>query len=271
MFRTRAVLTQPRTIAIAVFVVLAALLTAALLVEPRSGADTRMVADPATGTSAQTFESLVDPATQNRLAAPSSGSDSAASESDGGAELGAPTDSIVERSVDSSSDSSADSSTPGIEARIVRNASVALRLKDGTFEQGWSDTQAIAGAFSGYVVSASRSGVGDGPRSGTIVMRVPAERFDRAVERVRELAGTKVERLDVASEDVTQEFVDVRSRLKHDRAVEGRLLALLAQTKGVGEVLAVQARLDQVQEQIEISQGRMQYLEKMTSMSTIEV
>jgi hypothetical protein len=80
-----------------------------------------------------------------------------------------------------------------------------------------------------------------------------------------------VRRLDVTSQDVTQEFVDVRSRLRHDRAVEARLLALLAQTKGVSEVLAVQTRLDQVQEQIELSKGRLGYLEKMTSMSTIEV
>ena len=160
---------------------------------------------------------------------------------------------------------------PELDARIIRSGSIELRVKRAGFEDAWGDAQAVAAAHGGYVIGASRSGAGDGPRAGTISMRIPTGRFDAAVDRVREVSGAKVRRLDVTSQDVTQEFVDVRSRLRHDRAVEARLLALLAQTRGVSEVLAVSSRLDQVQEQIELSKGRLGYLEKMTSMSTIEV
>ncbi len=160
---------------------------------------------------------------------------------------------------------------PELDARIIRSGNIELRVKRSGFEDTWGDVQAVAAANGGYVIAASRSGAGDGPRSGTISMRIPTKRFDAAVDRIREVSGAKVRRLDIASQDVTQEFVDVRSRLRHDRAVEARLLALLAQTRGVSEVLAVQARLDQVQEQIELSKGRLDYLEKMTSMSTVQV
>ena len=160
---------------------------------------------------------------------------------------------------------------PSIDAKIVRTASMELRTKRGGFEDAWSDTTAVAGLFGGTVLSASRSGSGDGPRTGTITLRIPSDRFDKAVERLRDTPRTSVRRLDIASQDVTQEYVDVRSRLRHDRAVEGRLLALLAQTEGVGEVLAVQSRLDQVQEQIEISTGRLGYLATMTATSTVDV
>lgn len=160
---------------------------------------------------------------------------------------------------------------PELDARIVRTGSIELRVKRTRFEGAWGDVQAVAAAHGGYVIAASRSGADDGPRAGSISMRIPTKRFDAAVDRLREVSGAKVRRLDVTSQDVTQEFVDVRSRLRHDRAVEARLLALLAQTKGVSEVLAVQSRLDQVQEQIELSKGRLDYLEKMTSMSTVEV
>lgn len=157
------------------------------------------------------------------------------------------------------------------DARVIRNAAVQLRLRRGSFEGAWRDAHAVAGGFGGYVVAASRSGSAEGARSGTITMRVPGGRFDDAVDRLRGLERAKVDRLEVTSQDVTQELVDTGSRLRHDRAVEERLLALLAQTDGVSEVLAVQARLDQVQEQIEVSRGRLQYLEKLTSMGTIEV
>lgn len=160
---------------------------------------------------------------------------------------------------------------PELDARIIRSGHIELRVKRSGFEDAWGDAQSVASAFGGYVIAASRSGAGNGARAGTISMRIPTRRFDAAVDRLREVSGAKVRRLDVSSQDVTQEFVDVRSRLRHDRAIEGRLLALLAQTKGVSEVLAVQSRLDQVQEQIELSTGRLQYLEKMTSMSTVEV
>ena len=160
---------------------------------------------------------------------------------------------------------------PAIDARIVRTGSIELRVRRGSFEDVWSDAQAVARANGGYVQAASRSGADRGPRSGSITLRVPSAKFDAAVDRLRGLDRTKVERLDIASQDVTQEFVDVKSRLRHDRAVEARLLALLADTDGVSEVLAVQARLDQMQEQIELSKGRLDYLDAMTTTSTIEL
>jgi hypothetical protein len=160
---------------------------------------------------------------------------------------------------------------PSIDAKIVRTATIELDVKRGAFEDAWGDAQRIAAANGGYIVSASRSGAGDSARLGTITMRIPTGRFDGAVDRVRDIDRTKVARLDVSSQDVTQEFVDTRSRLRHDRAVEARLLALLAQTHGVSEVLAVQGRLDQVQEQIELNKGRLDYLDKLTSMSTLTI
>ncbi|MBC7460725.1 MAG: DUF4349 domain-containing protein [Thermoleophilia bacterium] len=158
-----------------------------------------------------------------------------------------------------------------IDTRTVRSAGLQLRARRGDFEQAWGEAQAVAGAFGGLVTASSRSGSGKGPRSAQLTMRVPAARFDAAVAKLRAVGNVKVEGLDVASQDVGEEYVDTKSRLRHDRAVESRLLSLLASTRTVSEVLAVQARLDQVQEQIEVSTGRVRYLDQMTSMSTIDV
>jgi hypothetical protein len=160
---------------------------------------------------------------------------------------------------------------PALDAKIVRTASLELDIRRGRFEAAWGDVQAVATAHGGYILAATRSGAGDTARTGSITMRVPSERFEDAIERLRGVEDATVERLDVASQDVTQEYVDVRSRLRHDRAVEGRLLALLAEAEGVSEVLAVQARLDTVQQQIEVARGRLQYLDKLTELSTITI
>jgi len=163
------------------------------------------------------------------------------------------------------------SPAPNLGVYIARTGSIELRIKRGSFERAWGDAQSVAAAFGGIVSDASRSGAGDGPRLGTLTLQVPSRRFDAAIERLREGKGATVSRLDISSEDVTQEYVDTRSRLRHNRAVEARLLSLLADTNGVSEVLAVQQRLDGVQEAIEVATGRLDQLKAMTTMSSIAV
>ncbi len=160
---------------------------------------------------------------------------------------------------------------PALDPKIVRNGSLRLSSKRASFEQVFDDVQSTATRYGGYVIAANRNGAGREALDGSIMMRVATDRFEAALDHLRDVDGARVKGLDVSSQDVTQEYVDTKSRLRHDRAVEARLMTLLAATKGVSEVLAVQSRLDVVQEQIEVSRGRLQYLDKVTAMSTIQV
>lgn len=160
---------------------------------------------------------------------------------------------------------------PAIEPKLVRTATISMRVDDGKFEQVWDGIRGVGDGARITVVDASRSDRGDSGSLGTMTLRVPSARLDEIVDELRDVGNVKVERLDVSSDDVSGEYVDTQSRLRHDRAVERRLVTLLADTKDVGEVLAVQARLDGVQEQIEVSAGRIAYLDASTSTSTITI
>jgi hypothetical protein len=154
--------------------------------------------------------------------------------------------------------------------KIIQNASLQLRVKRGTLDDQLAEVQVIASTAGGYVVSSSLNRTVDGdPKLATMTIRVPARRFGSAMKELKGLGS--IRGMDVTTEDVTQEYVDVKSRLRHDRAVEGRLLSLLAKSTIVNEALAVQARLDTVQEQIEVSQGRLNYLDQLTQLSTITI
>jgi hypothetical protein len=74
-----------------------------------------------------------------------------------------------------------------------------------------------------------------------------------------------------SSEDLTQDYVDTGSRLRHAQRVEERLVALLDRAKTVNETLAIQARLDDVQLRIETDKGRIDNLSRVTSYATINV
>jgi hypothetical protein len=112
----------------------------------------------------------------------------------------------------------------------------------------------------------------------TVTLRVPAERFDEALAQLRTMAG-KVQTETISGDDVTDQYVDLQSRLRALTATETELIALLGevrQSEGNAQekaqaILDIYNRLTEVRSQIETIQGQMQYLEQMAAMSTITV
>jgi hypothetical protein len=121
----------------------------------------------------------------------------------------------------------------------------------------------------GWVVSSNISEQGKVP-SGSITVRVPAEKFDEAKEYFRGLA-VRVAEESVQAQDITEEYVDLRSRLKNLEAAETQLLELMKRSGTINDILQVQRELTNVRGQIEQIKGRMQYLEQSVKMSSITV
>jgi hypothetical protein len=101
-----------------------------------------------------------------------------------------------------------------------------------------------------------------------VTFRVPAERFEEALSGVEGLARRVLAR-SVSGQDVTEEFVDLSSRLRNLEATRDRLLELLARAERVEDALQVNQALSDVQGQIEQIQGRMKYLRESAALSTI--
>ena len=75
----------------------------------------------------------------------------------------------------------------------------------------------------------------------------------------------------VSSQDVTQEYVDLESRLRALEVKAVRLEELMDEAEDTEAVLAVYQELALTQQQIEETKGRMRYLERSSAMATIEV
>ena len=103
----------------------------------------------------------------------------------------------------------------------------------------------------------------------SLVVRVPEELFETAIKRFSRLGD--VQSVSTSSEDVTSQYVDVRARLRHFRAVERRLVGFLQETTTVNQMLAVQDRIDQVQLTIEELTAQLKSLTESTSFSTLSV
>jgi hypothetical protein len=103
----------------------------------------------------------------------------------------------------------------------------------------------------------------------SLVVRVPEQLFDAALKRFSRLG--EVQSVTTSSEDVTAQYVDLRARLRHFRAVERRLIGFLDETKTVNQMLAVQDRIDQVQMTIEELTAQLKSLRETTSSGTLSV
>jgi len=153
------------------------------------------------------------------------------------------------------------------ERMIVRTGNMRLVVNDVPI--AIDRITELAEDFDGYVVS-SRRWQEDERLAGTIAIRVPAEHFDDVMRTLRGLAVDVIAE-DTSSKDVTEEYVDLSAKLGNLEATEEQLLRLMEKAETVEDILAVQRELSKTRGEIEQTKGRMQYLERTSATSLIEV
>lgn len=162
------------------------------------------------------------------------------------------------------------SAVPQVGPQVVKTASLRLGIAHGSFEDKVGEAHAVADSNAGFVVESFASqGSGKRIAEGSLVLRIPAESYDSALSRLRELG--KVESLEESGQDVSKEFVDLNARIRQLRAVEAQLLELLQRADDVPAALAVQNQLSQVQLDLEQARGRLQYLDNRVAFATISM
>jgi len=153
------------------------------------------------------------------------------------------------------------------ERMIVRTGDMSMVVEDVVDAR--DSIAQLATRLGGWVVSSQISGEEEEIR-GWISIRVPDETFDQAFAELRGLA-VRVTSESTSSQDITEEYVDLQSRLKNAEATESQYLALLEKATTVEDSLKVYAALTQIRYEIEQIKGRMQYLERTSAMSLISV
>lgn len=107
--------------------------------------------------------------------------------------------------------------------------------------------------------------------SNYIEIRTENKEFQKLIQAFRKTA-TFVDQYDVSSEDVTEEYVDIESRLKTKREVRDRYIEVLRnKAANVEDILAAENAIRQVTEEIEVIEGRLRYLNDQVNYSTIRL
>lgn len=122
----------------------------------------------------------------------------------------------------------------------------------------------------GYIVNTNSYSVENETREGTITLRIPQENFQSFLKTI-ESKSTKVLDESINGQDVTEEYVDLESRLKSKQVVEKRLLEFMEKAEKTEDLLKISNDLATVQEEIEQLKGRINYLDNQVSLATITI
>ena len=161
-----------------------------------------------------------------------------------------------------------DVTMPTAGRQIIYRATLALDVKDFA-ETEWQ-IAALIKKTGGFVAQFREERPYGAQRGGRWTIRVPVPRFDEFVEEAGRLGISKSR--EITSEDVTEEFVDLTARLKNKQQLEARLLELVAKRGDeIKDVLALEAELSRVREEIERMQGRLRYLTDRVALTTVEI
>lgn len=160
-----------------------------------------------------------------------------------------------------------DSGVETADRLTVKNASLDLVVDN--LPETLAAISAFAQSHGGFVVTSQIGGEGI-HQFAWISLRVPAEQLDSIMSQIRSL-GVRVTGETTSTRDVTEEHIDLKSRLQVLEETLNQYLRLLERAKNVEDILRVQKEATKVQAEIEQLKGRINYLERTSATSLLNV
>lgn len=160
-----------------------------------------------------------------------------------------------------------------VERIVIKNGSVTIVVADPP--KSIAAIMKMAEEMGGYVVTSNlykeyASNGTEVPR-GSVTIRVPAGRMLEAMAMIKAQSSQEPINENTTSQDVTNEYVDLGSRLKNLEAAETELTRIMEDANRTEDVLAVYSQLTSIREQIEVIKGQMKYYEQSAALSSISV
>ncbi|WP_233879177.1 DUF4349 domain-containing protein [Virgibacillus halodenitrificans] len=146
-----------------------------------------------------------------------------------------------------------------------------LEIEVNSYEKALKNIQKKVEVYQGYTVESTMFEEEENKgTSGFITVRVPQEKFREFIQLVED-GSENVLSSSISGQDVTEEYVDLESRLRSKQVVEERLLSYMKKAEKTEDLLAISKDLASVQEEIDQIKGRMKYLENKSELATITI
>lgn len=155
---------------------------------------------------------------------------------------------------------------PGAAAtHVIRTATLSVEVK--SVPKAVAAARGVAEGAGGLVATENTERLDDTYETSHLVLRVPQDRFQ---EVLRELAGSgKLLSRTSNAKDVTDQVVDVDSRIATQRASVARVRELMDRAEKISDVVALEGELSSRQSDLESLLAQQSSLKDRTSLATI--
>lgn len=162
---------------------------------------------------------------------------------------------------------SADAPVQLVARKLIRNGNIHFTSKD--VKRTRADMEALCKSLNAYISKEEQTDKHE-RLSFYQQLRVPADHFDELLLKTEQLAK-HVDSRTVETEDVTEQFIDIESRLKTKKELEKRYSELLTKAHKVTELLTIETEMGNVRAEIESMEGKLNYLKNQVAFSTLDV
>lgn len=155
----------------------------------------------------------------------------------------------------------------GVDRLVVRDTTLSLQVK--SVQQSLGEIEKISVNAGGYLVDSSLN-VPEGAASGTVTIRVPA---DKRVEVLTALKGLAVKTVSeyVQGTDVTDQYQNLDEQQRLLSITKSKFEQILQTAVRVQDILEVQRELTNLQAQIDSIKGQQKYLDQTAKLTKITI
>lgn len=162
------------------------------------------------------------------------------------------------------SDGSSSSSIEG--QKLIKQGSISLDVDDT--KEKYAQIQELIKAYNGYIFSMNESNY-ENQSYMNITIKVDSKEFENLFEQLKTLGNLRSSNIN--TQDVTRDYIDTKARLDTLRIQEQTLQNILVRAETVEDLLKIETELQRVRQQIEASQGQLNYLENAIDFSIINL
>jgi hypothetical protein len=152
-----------------------------------------------------------------------------------------------------------------IHKKIIKDGRLGLQVKDLQVAKHQIDT--LVKNLGGYYANENLKN-SDNQGGYELTIRIPVSNFDKFVGSA-ESGNCKVLYKEISARDVTEEFVDLETRLASKRNALARYNEIMKKANAMKDIVEIEEAIRNLQEEIESSEGRLRYLNDCVNYSTL--
>jgi len=151
------------------------------------------------------------------------------------------------------------------ERKVITNTNFSLLVKNVS---SFIDSAKVkVGEFGGFMVD-TQINRDEKAETATLQARIPSTRLEEFSKYIRSLS-VKVVYENIVGNDITDQYVDYEKRIASLESAKTKLEAIIDKAVTAGEILNIQERIFQVQDQIDNLKGQLDYMDKSSTTSLV--